>query len=63
MIYYGLRTYIKNAIKVAALLVFVMLRHPTYKAQRNHVGNFIARNRDGNPRGYFDFYNGDVEIN
>ena len=62
MLYHSLKTYIKNAVKVAILLVFVMLRHPTYKAQRNHVGNFIARNKDGNPRGYFDFYYGEVVI-
>ena len=62
MVYYSLRTYIKNAIKVAVLLMFVILRHPAYKAKRNEVGNLDITDRDGGYRGYIDFYGGYVEI-
>lgn len=59
---YSLGTILRRAIKVVALLMLAVLRHPGYKASRNKVGNFMVLDNDGKYCGYIDYLNGEVEL-
>lgn len=53
---------LRHSIKISIVLVFVILRHPKYKAMRNEVGNFAIIDKEDNFLGYIDYFNGELEV-
>jgi len=62
MVERNLRVFLWHSAKVSLLLVFAILKHPRYKAMRNQVGNFVVLDKEGEYRGYIDYYNGELVL-